>query len=62
MYLEMHQPDSALYHCEAAYKNAIQVKDNWVPQYILPQLGRVQDALGNTDLALSYFRQTLEIR
>ena len=60
MYLEMHQPDSALYHCEAAYKNAMQVKDNWVPQYILPLLGRVQDALGNTDLALSYFRQTLE--
>jgi two-component system NtrC family sensor kinase len=59
MYLEMHQPDSALYHCEAAYKNAVQVKDNWVPQIILLQLGRVQDELGNTELALSYFRQTL---
>ena len=29
MYLEMHQPDSALYHCEAAYKNAVLVKNNW---------------------------------
>ena len=35
MYLEMHEPDSALYHCETAYKNAIQVKDNWVPKYII---------------------------
>jgi two-component system NtrC family sensor kinase len=66
MYLGMHRPDSALYHCEAAYKNAMKylifrtkVKDNWVPQYILLQLGRVQDELGNTELALSYFRQTL---
>jgi len=59
MYLEKHQPDSALYHCETAYKNALQVKDNWVPRYILLQLGRVQDELGNTELALSYFRQAL---
>jgi signal transduction histidine kinase len=59
IYVEMHQPDSALYHCEAAYNNAILVKDNFVPQYILLQLGRAQDELGNTDIALSYFRQTL---
>ena len=30
-----------------------------MPPYILLQLGRVQDELGNTDLALSYFRQAL---
>ena len=59
MYLEMHQLDLALYHCKAAYTNAIQVKDNWVPVLILLQLGRIQDELGNTQLALSYFRQTL---
>ncbi len=59
MYLAMHQLDSALYNCEAAYKNAVQIKDNWVPQDILLQLGRIHNELGNTDLALSYFRQTL---
>jgi tetratricopeptide (TPR) repeat protein len=59
MYLEMHQPDSALYHCEAAYKKAVQVKDNWATHYMLLPLGRVQDELGNTGVALSYFRQAL---
>jgi tetratricopeptide (TPR) repeat protein len=61
MYLEMHQPDAALYHCEAAYKNAVQIKDNWATHYILLPLGRVQDELGHTDTALSYFRQALAI-
>ncbi len=55
----MHQLDSALYNCEVAYKNAVQIKDNWVPPYILLSLGKVQTELGNTGLALSYFRQTL---
>jgi signal transduction histidine kinase len=59
MYLEMHQPDLALYHCKSAYKNAVQKKDNWATHYMLLPLGRVQDALGNTDIALSYFRQAL---
>jgi two-component system NtrC family sensor kinase len=58
-YLEMHQPDSALYYFEAGYKKAVLIKDNWIPQYILLGLGKVQTELGNTDLALSYFRQTL---
>jgi signal transduction histidine kinase len=59
MYVELHQPDSALYQCEAAYKIANLVKDNFVTSYIPLQLGRAQDELGNTDTALLCFRQTL---
>ena len=58
-YLMMNQLDSALYYCQSAYKNAIQLKEDWVISDILLNLGRIQSKKGNCDLALAYFRQSL---
>jgi two-component system NtrC family sensor kinase len=60
-YLMLNQPDSALYYCQSAYKNAVQLKEDWPVSYILFNLGRIEDKKGNMDLALAYFRQSLSI-
>ena len=58
-YLAMNQLDTALYYSQLAYTNAVQIEKNWATPYVLLNLGKVQNKLGNTDLALSYFRQAL---
>ena len=59
-YLMLNQLDSALYYCQSAYKNAVQLKEDWVI-HILLNLGRIQNKKGNIDLALAYFRQSLSM-
>jgi signal transduction histidine kinase len=58
-YLKLNQPDSALYYCQLSYDN--QVKELWVHYFAAFNLGKIQDKIGNTDLALSLFRQSLSI-
>jgi tetratricopeptide (TPR) repeat protein len=58
-YLMMNQLDSALYYCQSAYENAVQLNVDWVIYAVRFNLGKIQLKKGNTDLALAYFRQTL---
>ena len=57
----LNQLDSALYYCQSAYENAVQLKEDWLISYVLLNLGRIEGKKGNTDLALAYFRQSLSI-
>ena len=57
----LNQPDSALYYCQSAYENAVQLNADWLIYYILFNLGKIEDKKGNTDLALAYFRQSLSM-
>lgn len=62
--LLMNQPDSALYYGQLAYNTALQIKDGnnfWVMHIILLNLGNIYNKKGNIDLALSYFRQALQM-
>ena len=62
-YLLMNQLDSALYHNELAHK-VIQTNDSifpWVKHVVLFNEGRIQHKLGNTLLALSYFKESLQM-
>ncbi|MGC4037003.1 MAG: tetratricopeptide repeat protein [Chitinophagaceae bacterium] len=60
-YLLMNQLDSALYTSKLAYDNVILLKNgkDWAKISILESLGKIYLKLGNTDLALDYFRQSL---
>ena len=58
-YLMLNKQDSALYHCQIAYANAVQLNASWVTHLALLNLGKIQGHKGNADLALEYFRQSL---
>ncbi len=58
-FLKLNQPDSALYYGQLSYDN--QAKESWVHYFAAFNLGKIQDKIGNTDLALSLFRQSLSI-
>ncbi len=58
-FLKLNEPDSALYYCQLSYDN--QAKGSWVHYFAAYNLGKIQDKIGNTDLALSLFRQSLSI-
>ena len=67
-YLAMNKLDSSTYYSQQAYNNVFQADNDWVPNAswvkhnILLTLGRIQKKIGNTDLALSYFRQSLDFK
>ena len=64
VYLTLNQLDSALYYCESAYKNAVQLNqlsEGWVTQGVLLNLGRIESIKGNADKALAYFRRLLSM-
>ncbi len=58
MYLEINQLDSALYFSQRAYERALQQDKTYFPS-VLKILGNVHERLGNKELALSYYRQSL---
>jgi len=61
----LNQPDSALYYnltLQTAHEYARRIEGGyWVIHQTLLNLGRIQDKKGNSDLALTYFRQSLEV-
>ena len=62
-HLLMNQLDSALYYSELAYKT-IQTNGSilsWAKHIVLLNQGRIQHKVGNTDLALSYFKKSLHL-
>jgi len=56
-FLMLNKPDSALVYCQLAHDN--QLTDKWMAVYPVYNLGKIHFAMGNTDLALDYFRQSL---
>jgi two-component system, NtrC family, sensor kinase len=58
-FLERNKLDSALFYALKAYNQSIQVENNWSTYYTLIRLARVYGKSGNTNLANSYFRQSL---
>jgi tetratricopeptide (TPR) repeat protein len=60
VYLMIDKYDSALYHNQLAYDDAVRLHNNWVSNIALIQIGKLQEKLGNTSLALRYFRQSTE--
>ncbi|HEY3370437.1 MAG TPA: ATP-binding protein [Prolixibacteraceae bacterium] len=58
-FLMLNQPDSALYYCQSAYDN--QLKGTWVNYQAAFNLGKIQEKMDNTDLALSLYRQSLPL-
>lgn len=57
-YLMMDQYDSALYYNQLAFDESVRLNVNWVSSFALIYVGELQEKLGNTNLALSYFRQS----
>jgi tetratricopeptide (TPR) repeat protein len=60
-YFMMNKLESALYYCQSAYENAVQLKDDDLASYVLFNLGRIEDKKGNMDSALAYFLQSLSL-
>jgi signal transduction histidine kinase len=58
-FLKLNQPDSALYYCQLSYD--YQLKETWVKYYSALQLGKIQEKMDHTDLALYLFRQSLSL-
>jgi two-component system, NtrC family, sensor kinase len=58
-FLERNKLDSALYYALKAYNLSIQIENNWSTYYTLVRLGRVYGMSGNTNLAISFLRQSL---
>lgn len=62
-YLLMNQLDSALYYIELAHQ-FVQANDSifsWATHSVLLNHGRIQHKLGNNDLALLYFLESLQV-
>ena len=58
-FLKLNQPDSALHYCQLSYDNRL--KESWVSYFSTFNLGKVQEMMGNTNLALALFRQSLSL-
>ena len=59
-YLIKDQYDSALNYIQSAYDQSVRLNINWVANIALIHMGKLQEKLGNTSLALSYFSQSTE--
>ena len=58
-FLEMNKLDSALHYGLKAHNLSIKVENNWTTDYTHLTLSRVYGKLGNTNLAISYLKQSL---
>jgi two-component system, NtrC family, sensor kinase len=58
-FLERNKLDSALNYALKAYNLSIQVENNWSTYHTLLRLGKVYGKSGNTNLAISYLRESL---
>ena len=58
-FLAMNRLDSAQVYAESAHELSVPLRRPWVTYRVLLTLGQIQQAKGNYDLALGYFRQSL---
>jgi tetratricopeptide (TPR) repeat protein len=59
-YLNLNKPDSALGYLQRAYESSIRI-NQWDIPYMLWNLGSVHSKLGNSLLAVSYFKMSIQI-